>query len=310
MGLDRPTAAEGTPCPVRAGAAEGVPMSDSDDVRSWLEARRDDLLAELIGWVRIRSVLGPPEREVDLRRSAQWLAGTLREVGFPTVEVWPTAGAPTVFAEWPASAPGAPTVLVYSHHDVRAAHDDTWEQTPPFEPTLREGRLYGRGASDAKGQVLAHLWGLRALLAAGHDGPPVTLKMLVEGEEERGSPHLAELLEERRDRVGADLVVVSDTMLWAADAPVVCTGIRGNLQAELQVMGPLTDIHAGAVAGVAPSPILALAQLLDGLHDADGRVTIPGFYARVRLRSDEERARLAELPWDEEAWTSRTRTRS
>src|SRR3954453_23737716 len=180
----------------------GAPMGDADDVRDWLDARRDDLLAELIGWVRIRSVLGPPENAVDLRRSAQWLAGTLREVGFPTVEVWPTAGAPAVFGEWPgapprAPTPVAPTVLVYSHHDVRAAHDDTWEQTPPFEPTLREGRLYGRGASDAKGQVLAHLWGLRAFLAQGHDGPPVTLKMLVEGEEERGSPHLAELLGER-----------------------------------------------------------------------------------------------------------------
>src|SRR3954453_20581037 len=127
-------------------------MGDAYDVRDWREARRDDLLAELIGWVRIRSVMGVPEHAVDLRRSAHWPAGTLREVGFPTVEGWPTAGAPAVFAEWPASAPGAPTVLVYGHHDVRAAHDDTWEQTPPFEPTLREGRLYGRGASDAKGQ--------------------------------------------------------------------------------------------------------------------------------------------------------------
>jgi acetylornithine deacetylase/succinyl-diaminopimelate desuccinylase-like protein len=285
-------------------------MGEADDVRDWLAARRDDLLAELIGWVRIRSVMGPPENAVDLRRSAQWLAGTLREIGFPTVEVWPTAGAPAVFAEWPEAEHGAPTVLVYSHHDVRASHDDTWEQTPPFEPTLREGRLFGRGTSDAKGQVLAHLWGLRAWLARGHDGPPVMLKMLVEGEEERGSPHLSELLEERRDRLGADLVVVSDTMLWAADAPAVCTGTRGQLHAELEVMGPLTDVHAGAVAGIAPSPILALAQLLGDLHDGDGRVALPGFYDRVRDPSEEERARLNELPWDDETWTTRTRTRS
>jgi acetylornithine deacetylase/succinyl-diaminopimelate desuccinylase-like protein len=285
-------------------------MGEADDVRDWLAGRRDDLLAELIGWVRIRSVMGPPENAVDLRRSAQWLAGTLREVGFPTVEVWPTAGAPAVFAEWPAAEHGAPTVLVYSHHDVRASHDDTWDQTPPFEPTLRDGRLFGRGTSDAKGQVLAHLWGLRAWLARGHDGPPVMLKMLVEGEEERGSPHLSELLEERRDRLGADLVVVSDTMLWAADAPAVCTGTRGQLHAELEVMGPLTDVHAGAVAGIAPSPILALAQLLGDLHDGDGRVALPGFYDRVRNPSEEERARLNELPWDDETWTTRTQTRS
>src|SRR3954469_9982399 len=285
-------------------------MGDADEVRGWLEARRDDLVAELIGWVRIRSVVGPPEHAIDLRRSAQWLAGTLRDIGFPTVEVRPTAGAPAVFAEWPAAEPGAPTVLVYGHHDVRAAKDETWEQTPPFEPTLREGRLYGRGTSDAKGQVLAHLWGLRAWLAAGHEAPPVTLKMLVEGEEEKGSPHLAELLEDRRDRVRADLVVFSDTMLWAADAPAVCTGIRGIVQAQLEVMGPRTDIHAGAVGGVAPSPILELARLLDDLHNDDGRVALPGFYDRVREPSAEERARLGELPWDEEAWTSRTRTRS
>jgi acetylornithine deacetylase/succinyl-diaminopimelate desuccinylase-like protein len=285
-------------------------MGDADDIRDWLDGRRDDLLAELIGWVRIRSVMGPPEHDVDLRRSAQWLAGTLREVGFPTVEVWPTGGPPSVFAEWPATSPGAPTVLVYSHHDVRAAKDETWEQTPPFEPTLRDGRLYGRGASDAKGQVLAHLWGLRAWLAKGHEAPPVTLKMLVEGEEEMGSPHLAELLDDRCDRLGADLVVYSDTMLWAADAPAVCTGIRGAMQAELEVMGPLTDVHAGALAGVAPSPILELAHLLDGLHDDDGRVALPGFYDRVREPSAEERARLRELPWDEEAWTDRTSTRT
>jgi acetylornithine deacetylase/succinyl-diaminopimelate desuccinylase-like protein len=285
-------------------------MGDTDDVRGWLDARRDDLLAELIGWVRIRSVMGPPEHAVDLRRSAQWLAGTLRDVGFPTVEVWDTPGAPAVFAEWPASVPGAPTVLVYGHHDVRAAKDETWEQTPPFEPTLRDGRLYGRGTSDAKGQVLAHLWGLRAWLAAGHEAPPVTLELLVEGEEEKGSPHLAELLEQRRDRVGADLVVFSDTMLWAADAPAVCTGTRGILQAQLEVMGPLTDIHAGAVGGVAPNPIHELAHLLDGLHDEDGRVALPGFYDRVRPPSDEERARLRALPWDEETWLARTRSRS
>jgi acetylornithine deacetylase/succinyl-diaminopimelate desuccinylase-like protein len=285
-------------------------MSDADDVRSWLGARREDLLAELIGWVRIRSVAGLPEHAVELRRSAQWLAGTLREIGFPTVEVWPTPGAPTVFAEWPASAPDAPTVLVYSHHDVRAAHDDTWEQTPPFQPTLREGRLYGRGTSDAKGQVLTHLWGLRAWLAQGHDGPPVTLKVLVEGEEELGSPHLADLLDERRDRLGADLVMISDTMTWAVGAPAVCVGIRGLVMAEPVVRGPLTDIHAGVVVGVAPSPILELARLLAELHDDDGRVTLPGFYDRVQEPSDEERRRIAELPWDEEAWLARTRTRS
>jgi acetylornithine deacetylase/succinyl-diaminopimelate desuccinylase-like protein len=156
-------------------------------VHDYLSAHRQHLIEELTGWIRLRSVAGLPEHDVDLIRSANWLAAALRDIGFPTVDVWPTDGGPTVYAEW-CAAPGAPTVLVYSHHDVRAAKDGLWDQTPPFEPALRDGRLYGRGASDAKGQIVAHLWGVRAHLAAtGRDAPAVNLKLLVEGEEEIGS---------------------------------------------------------------------------------------------------------------------------
>jgi acetylornithine deacetylase/succinyl-diaminopimelate desuccinylase-like protein len=132
-------------------------------IRDYLAKHRQDVVDELTGWIRLRSVGGVPEHLIDLRRSAKWLAGTLRETGFPTVEVWDTDGGPAVFAEW-CVAPGAPTVLIYSHHDVRAAKDENWEETPPFQATLRDGYLYGRGASDAKGQVLAHVW--------GHPGAP------------------------------------------------------------------------------------------------------------------------------------------
>src|SRR4051812_46088596 len=163
--------------------------------RPWLS--RTIWLSTVLGWSNSSpigsvcpSVAGVPERETELLRSANWLAGVLRETGFPTVEVWKAEGAPAVYAEW-CAAPGAPTVLIYSHHDVRAAKDEQWEETTPFKAVVRDGYLYGRGSSDAKGQVLAHVWGLRAhLAAAGAGAPTVNIKMLVEGEEETGSAQL------------------------------------------------------------------------------------------------------------------------
>jgi acetylornithine deacetylase/succinyl-diaminopimelate desuccinylase-like protein len=275
-----------------------------------LDAHRGQILDELIGWARIRSVAGLPEHEIDLRRSANWLAGALRGTGFPVTEVWGPPDAPAVYAEW-CAAPGAPTVLVYSHHDVRAAKDEEWEETPPFEPTLRDGRLYGRGTSDAKGQVLAHLWGVRTHLAVtGRDAPAVNLKFLVEGEEEAGSGHLADLIEEHRERLDADLVVFSDTMLWRADHPAVCTSVRGMVMAKLRVFGPLRDIHAGAVSGPAPNPILALGSLLGELLDDKGRITLPGFYDDVSEPSESVRAAYAALPFTEDDWLRRSESRT
>jgi acetylornithine deacetylase/succinyl-diaminopimelate desuccinylase-like protein len=279
------------------------------DVHAWLQANRDACLAELMSWVRIPSVAGPSGHEADLRRSAQWLAATLREVGFPAVQVWGPDSAPTVWGQW-CAAPGAPTVLVYSHHDVRTVKPELWEQCLPFEPLVREGRLYGRGASDAKGQVLAHLWALRAYLAAGHDAPPVNITLLIEGEEEIGSPRLSEVLAEHADQLAADFVIVSDTMTWSADQPAVCVSNRGLVEAQLEITGPLNDVHAGAVAGAAPNPAVELAAIVAQLHDSEGRVAIPGFYDDVREPADADRAALALLTGDEQAWLTRTRTRS
>ncbi|GAA1520797.1 M20/M25/M40 family metallo-hydrolase [Kribbella lupini] len=269
-----------------------------------------DLVAELTEWVRIPSVAGLPERAVEVNRSANWLAGTLRAIGFPTVEVWSEDEAPAVYAEWCAT-PGARTVLVYSHHDVRISKDEQWKETGPYEPVVRDGFLYGRGASDAKGQVLAHLWGLRAHLAAtGREAPAVNLKFLVEGEEETGSPHLERTLEAQRERLAAELVIFSDTMLWRADHPAVCTSTRGTINARLEVYGPLRDVHGGAVSGPAPNPILALSGLLAGLYDEKGRITVPGFYDDVVEPSEQRRAELRALPFSEDDWVARSQTRS
>jgi acetylornithine deacetylase/succinyl-diaminopimelate desuccinylase-like protein len=279
-------------------------------VHDFLAGHRDTLVAELSGWIRLRSVAGVPEHVIDVRRSANWLAGTLRDTGFPTVEVWDTEGGPAVYAQW-CAAPGAPTVLIYSHHDVRAAKDDNWDQTPPFEPALRDGYLYGRGASDAKGQVIAHLWGIRAHLAAtGRAAPAVNIKVLVEGEEESGSAHLARLLHEHRDLLDADLVVFSDTLTWRADHPAVCMSLRGMISAHLEVMGPLRDVHSGAASGPAPNPAIELGRLLGQLHDDKGRITLPGFYDDVAEPSAAFRDELAALPFSEADWLRRSETRS
>ncbi|MFI8194295.1 M20/M25/M40 family metallo-hydrolase [Streptomyces sp. NPDC085946] len=280
-------------------------------VHDYLYDRVDVLLDDLAAWVRIPSVSADPAHERDVMRSARWLQAHLLETGFPEVEEWDTDGLQTVFARWPAEDPDAPTVLVYSHHDVRAVKDQEWQEVAPFAPALRQGRMYGRGTSDAKGQVLAHIWALRAHLAAtGRSAPAVTLKYLIEGEEEVGSPHLADLVREHADRLAADVVVVSDTMLWSLEEAAVCTGVRGSVNAHLEVRGPRRDIHSGVVAGAAPNPLTEICRLAGRLHDDRGRITLPGFYDTVAEPSAEERDGMAAIPFDTDEWLERTRSRS
>jgi acetylornithine deacetylase/succinyl-diaminopimelate desuccinylase-like protein len=285
-------------------------MKDREDVHDYLQDRTPALLDRLAGWVRIPSVAGVPERAPNLIRSASWLAAELRDVGFPTVEIWPSGETCAVFAEW-CGAPGAPSVLIYSHHDVRAVKEGNWDQTAPFNPVLRDGRLYGRGSSDAKGQIMAHLWGIRAHLAAtGRPAPAVNLKFIVEGEEESGSGQLAGLLEDNLQRLDADVVVFSDTLLWHADHPAICTSVRGMVEAELEIYGPLRDVHSGTGSGAAPNPVFELSRLLAQLYDNKGRITLPGFYDSVEGMSARRQAELAALPFDEQDWLTRSNTRS
>jgi acetylornithine deacetylase/succinyl-diaminopimelate desuccinylase-like protein len=278
------------------------------DVNGFIKANADDFFAALKEWLAIPSVSADPAHHPDVRASAEWLAARFRATGFPEVEIWDTPdpgspGLPAVFACWRAADPSAPTVCVYGHHDVQPADPVTEWDYPPFEPAERDGRLLGRGASDDKGQVLLHTLGLRACLAAtGATAPPVTIKMLIEGEEESGSPHFAALLRERASELACDVVVISDTTMWAADVPSMCTGMRGLVGAEITVRGPERDLHSGSFGGGVPNPAHVLAGLLAGLHDEDGRVTLPGFYDRVVPLTGAERELLAKLPFDERTW--------
>ncbi|MCP3014228.1 dipeptidase [Nocardiopsis dassonvillei] len=273
------------------------------DVRAHIEAHRDEFVSSLKEWLAIPSISADPAHHPDVVRSARWLADHLTATGFPTVEVWQTPGLPAVFAEWPAADPDAPTVLVYGHHDVQPVDPVQEWETDPFVPTERGTSLFARGASDDKGQVLFHALGVRAALAAsGADAPPVTVKLLVEGEEESGSVHFADLMRAHRDRLACDVVVISDTTMWAADTPSMCVGMRGVTDVEISLYGPERDLHSGSFGGAVPNPLKAMSDLLSGLHDEDGRVAVPGFYDGVVEASQEERELISRLPFDEREW--------
>jgi acetylornithine deacetylase/succinyl-diaminopimelate desuccinylase-like protein len=290
-------------------------MTTSPDsaVREFIAEHRHAFLDELAEWLRIPSVSADPGRAGEVRRSAEWLAAKLSATGFPVAEVWESAddGLPAVFAEWPSGDPAAPTVLVYGHHDVQpAAREDGWV-TDPFQPVVVDGRMYGRGAADDKGQVFFHTLGVRAHLAAtGRTAPAVNLKLLVEGEEESGSPNFGALIRRHADRLAADVVMISDTGMWGERTPTVCTGMRGMVELQVDLTGPAQDIHSGSFGGAVPNPATEAARLVAGLHDADRRVAVPGFYDGVVELTAQERELFAELPFDEAEWLGVAKSRA
>ncbi len=272
--------------------------------RAAVAALADEFLTSLREWITIPSISADPAHHADVGRSARWLADALRADGWPEVAVWDHGPAlPAVYACWPSEDPAAPTVLVYGHHDVQPVDPlEAWEH-PPFAGVVVGEELFGRGASDDKGQVAMHLLGLRAHLAAtGARAPAVTLKLFVEGEEESGSPHLPALLDRHTADLACDLVVFTDTPLHARDSPTVNTGQRGVLGAEVVFTGGASDVHSGRVGGGVPNPATAVARLVAALHDTDGRVQLPGFYADVVEPTAAERADYAALPFDEADW--------
>jgi acetylornithine deacetylase/succinyl-diaminopimelate desuccinylase-like protein len=266
-------------------------------VRDYVTQHRDELLADLDAWLRIPGISAQPEHHGDVVRSGEWLVAALQRTGFPTVETWQTAGLPAIYAEWPSDDADAPVVLVYGHHDVQPVDPLELWHTDPFSPTVDGDVLRARGASDDKGQLLFHLLGLRAHLAStGRSAPAVTLKFLIEGEEESGSPNFEALVAERRDRLDADVVVITDTGMIAADVPSTVTGMRGMAVCQLSFHGPDLDLHSGVFGGAVPNPATEIARLVAKLHDDDGRVQIPAFYDDVLELTDEERALFAKVP--------------
>jgi acetylornithine deacetylase/succinyl-diaminopimelate desuccinylase-like protein len=271
-----------------------------DPLTQYLEQHRDRFLEQLLEVLRIPSVSAQPQHRGDMQRCAEHLAAHCRRIGMTRAEVMPTPGHPVVYAEW-LGAPGAPTALVYGHYDVQPPEPLELWQTPPFEPVVRDGKVIARGAVDDKGQVHMHLAAIEAHLAV-HGRLPVNLKLVIEGEEEVGSAHLEAFLREHHARLGADVIVVSDTAMLAPDQPALTYALRGILYTQIEVTGPSQDLHSGVFGGAVMNPANALAQIIAGLKDADGRITVPGFYDAVRPLGATEQQALRELPFDEAAF--------
>ncbi|HET7838962.1 MAG TPA: M20/M25/M40 family metallo-hydrolase [Rectinemataceae bacterium] len=260
-----------------------------------------DLAEELLGFVRVPSVSSDPERRDDCRGAAAWLRDRFEAAGAAVARLIETPLHPAVFASFP-PPPGSPTILVYGHYDVQPAEASAWT-SPPFEPEIRNGRVYGRGSSDDKGNVLAALAAVRSL-KAGPDGLGIGLKFLIEGEEEIGSPHLDALLAEHRRLLACDAAFCADGGMFGESSCSIGVSARGGFVLRLWVKGPASDTHSGLVGGAVRNPIHELSALIASLHDGEGMVAVEGFYDRVRPLEAEERLELARLPFDEELFVA------
>jgi acetylornithine deacetylase/succinyl-diaminopimelate desuccinylase-like protein len=264
-------------------------------VLEYIESKKNENLEELKEFLRIPSVSTKSEHKPDIDRAAKWVAEKLRAAGMESVEIIATGGHPMVYGEW-LKAPGKPTVLFYGHYDVQPAEPLNLWTSPAFEPTVRGANLYGRGTADDKGQVHIHLKAVEALMKS--EGKlPINLKVMIEGEEETGSENLWNFVQNYRDRLKADTLVVSDTSMLGPGVPSVTYGLRGLNYYEIEITGGAQDMHSGVFGGAVPNPLTILCELFAKLHDKNGRVAIPGFYDKVAAVTKAERKALNSLPW-------------
>jgi len=259
-------------------------------------------LEELKTLLRIPSVSTTPEHKGDVEKAAEWVAAELRRIGMEHVEVIRAAeGHPLVYADW-LHASGKPTVLCYAHYDVQPPDPiDEWV-TPPFEPAERDGNLYARGAVDDKGQLWSQVKALESLFAKNGGKLPINVRVIYEGEEEVGGERIAAFVREHPDRLKADFALISDTEMFAPELPTLCVGLRGMIYTELEVRGAKSDLHSGMYGGAAPNPFVALAQIIAGLKDREGKILIPGFYDNVQKPNADELKAWNALPFDEEEY--------
>jgi acetylornithine deacetylase/succinyl-diaminopimelate desuccinylase-like protein len=272
-------------------------MSAPADARiAFTRANRERYLEELTAWIACPSISADPARADDVRASAEMAVARMRDAGM-SAQVLETAGHPVAYGEW-LGAPGAPTILIYGHHDVQPVDPLELWITPPFAADVRDGKIYGRGSVDDKGQVLMHVAAIEAHLRTS-GRLPLNVKVVIEGEEEIHSPNFEAFLARESERLACDVVVVSDTAVFAEDVPSLTVSLRGVVSWEVAVYGPSTDVHSGYFGGLVRNPAEALAQMLASLTSSDGRVAVERFYDHVRPLAPAERAELAALPFDE-----------
>ncbi len=269
----------------------------------YAQEHRARFLDELKIFAAIPSISTDPSAKADIQRAAEWVAKQLVDLGMDQVQIMPTTGHPVVYGEI-LTSPDAPTVLIYGHYDVQPADPlDLWE-SDAFEPTIRGDNIYARGITDMKGQVMASLKAVESIVRTGRLS--INIKFLIEGEEEIGSPSLSAFMEAQKDLLRCDFALNPDTGIIAADLPTITYALRGLAAFELRVHGPDHDLHSGVFGGIVHNPAQALCELIAGMHDDHGQVTLPGFYDRVFSLSDEERSELARLPMDEKFYLKNT----
>ena len=269
-------------------------------VIDYINTNRDRYISELKQYLAIPSISALPERTGDVLRCAEWSAAEMTRIGLTNVRLEKTPGHPIVYGEW-LGAPGAPTILFYGHYDVQPVDPlELWE-SPPFEATVRDGEIYARGAADDKGQVFMHFKAIEAHLKQG-GSLPVNLKVILEGEEEVGSVNLDNFVRANHDLLKADVVVISDSAMFAKGVPSICYSLRGLVYFQIDVRGTKSDLHSGVFGGAVANPNMVLAQILSQMKDRSGRVKITGFYDDVRELSAEEREAWKKLPFNEKQY--------
>lgn len=272
------------------------------ELDTWFMEHRPSHLDELFALLSIPTISALSEHKADMQAGAAWIAQALETAGFENVAVMPTGGHPAVYADF-LHAPDAPVVLIYGHYDVQPVDPLALWETGPFTPTLRDGKVYARGASDDKGQVFMHIKALQALLSTTGT-LPVNVKFCIEGEEEIGSAHLDAFVEAHQALLSADVLVISDTTLYGPDQPAIIYGLRGLCAAQINVRTARGDLHSGLFGGAVPNAARALVSLLSTLHHAEGGVAVKGFYDAVVPLSPQEKSAFAALPHDDETYRS------
>ncbi len=280
-------------------------MPDLEAALAYAKDHQAEFLEDLLSFLRIPSISTLPDHKKDMNKAADWIANQLEGFGFESVAVMPTAGHPVVYGEWMGAGKDMPTILFYGHYDVQPPDPLELWISEPFQPQVRGENLFARGASDMKGQIVAHLKAVESILSTS--GLPVNLKYLIEGEEEIGSPNLGSYITENKNLLTCDLCLNGDSSIIAPDRPAISISLRGLAYFEIHIQGAAGDLHSGTFGGAVDNPAIVLSKLIAGMRDDHGRITLPGFYDDVRPLSENERAEMVSAPdewWMEQSGAS------
>lgn len=274
-------------------------MSHLEKVDAYFTSKREEHLEQLKDFLRIPSISALSEHKPDMQKAAEWLKDSFQKAGLENLSIDSTEGHPVVYGDW-LHAEGKPTILFYGHYDVQPVDPLNLWESGPFDPEVRDNKLYARGASDDKGQVFMHIKAVEALMNE-NGSLPVNVKFIIEGEEEIGSPNLEKYIKENKEKLAADIIIISDTGMYGPGKPAICYGLRGLAGVQIDVKGAKGDLHSGIYGGGVQNPIHAISEILASFHDQEGTIAVNGFYDDVRPLEDEERAAYEALNFDEDS---------